>query len=1577
MNSKGLILGTICLLVGILVLAAGTVWAGTINVDANNTACVTGHQADPYSVVYCNIQDAVTDAAANDIIDVAAGTYNESITINTSVSLRGPNVGINPITGTRVPEAILTYAGRVILVNVDDVIIDGFKFENVTAGPAVIDVGTEPYVVVDNLIIRYNLFTNNYGPVIYCGYNPSCTGWLITDNKIDGTTGTNTSGLFLVGPSVTISGNWIGNTAYAGMILDGLTNSTVSSNTVYNVPQQGIQLAGASSNVTISNNNITNANTLHTADKGGIGIYGAAFTGTVNVTGNIVTNSFNGFAVRAGQNITGKDIHVYNNSLTGNTNKAVYHGGTGTLDASGNWYGTNTPAGMAVAVSANVDYTPWLHDGTDQSGDPGFQPDLSYLHVDDTSPQTGPAEYIEEGINMVTGSTIQVEAGTYEEQVYITKSLDLIGVGSKPVIQAPPAATRTTYNITESGRTFDPIIFADGGGGVIDVTVDNFEIDGNNDGGSNTFCGVLFRNTNPGVISNNDLHSLRGTGQETQGILMYGANTDVTVSGNTVTDFSRNGITANVDAQAAISGNTVTGDGPLPSGNWAQNGIQIGFGASGSITGNTITGCSIQDPGWAASGILAYQPSGTIQINGNTTTENEVNIYLGDCSANIEGNTVNATATGTGQTSFYGIIGDPGETKAPKPSVFGDLDGVSKPMSGTKVTYTVTCTDNIVESDGSAGGTGIGIYAGMYGTYDIDFTATGNTVRYWQWGFELYEYAPNNLISAEIHYNNIEGNTDYGIYNYLTETFDATNNWWGSVDGPKDLAGSDEAKLDECYDVSTIKNTVAEISGTLGNDVTEYVEYCPWLGGDAGFDAEIYAGCNDPCDDFCLDFKLSGTDVRFFHFEYPLPACIDYVSSSNTYGSEMVVWQTVMFGDVLHIDGSFDPNFTGANVKIGEICFTHDGSCPNTIQTLTCTYDEVLDGDGNTVDVSPGLAIINVDNTVPDKDHPTGNILPCYSASDDPDWTCWNLSFVKGGEEWQCDLLQATIRIYDDPLCDPGDLVFTHDFFTTTIPGDFNICYPTNQADRDAIWAAIYPTYGDGIYYVRLTVKDDCCNEANNCDAFTFCTDTYTDNYMTCLDAKPAHNHICLEWNYNFDATNAVNLQILRSPYRAGNYPEYVASDPVPDSANDPDWYKVYEGTTTYPCDQLTWFNDDGSGCVTGIPGSKFTDKEGDGDDYGFGTDDDARDIYWYAGFTQDAAGNWSSANMTLGTGADRATSYWLGDVAGVVPGPPDGKVFGVTGDVHRLSAAYGTTPASGTPPWDNTVDYGPESQEHGIGRGIPTPDDVINYKDLKPFSFNYNIVGPSGDCVNWPLPPETPPRKLEMNVEEIAAVWLKQVESNDPEGITFALMLTNPGDATHLFHSRISYDPDVLSLVEVRRGDVGISEGFAEFFRAPITGNGLVDVDLAALGPEGYLVGSGAVAYLDFSYESSEMASVVRLKEAILYDGEGNEVELSPTDVEVESQDAPIPAKFALHHNHPNPFNPTTTIKYDLPQDTHVKLVVYNVRGQKVATLVDGMVQAGSHQVMWNADDLSSGVYFYKITAGNFTEMRKMILLK
>jgi len=88
-------------------------------------------------------------------------------------------------------------------------------------------------------------------------------------------------------------------------------------------------------------------------------------------------------------------------------------------------------------------------------------------------------------------------------------------------------------------------------------------------------------------------------------------------------------------------------------------------------------------------------------------------------------------------------------------------------------------------------------------------------------------------------------------------------------------------------------------------------------------------------------------------------------------------------------------------------------------------------------------------------------------------------------------------------------------------------------------------------------------------------------------------------------------------------------------------------------------------------------------------------------------------------------------------------------------------------------------------------------------------------------------------------------------------------------------------------------------------------------------------------------------------------------------------PAKFELSQNYPNPFNPTTNIKFALPEAGNVKLAVYNLLGQKVADLVNRSMEAGFHNITFNGSNLTSGIYIYRLEAGNNVMIRKMQLVK
>lgn len=111
------------------------------------------------------------------------------------------------------------------------------------------------------------------------------------------------------------------------------------------------------------------------------------------------------------------------------------------------------------------------------------------------------------------------------------------------------------------------------------------------------------------------------------------------------------------------------------------------------------------------------------------------------------------------------------------------------------------------------------------------------------------------------------------------------------------------------------------------------------------------------------------------------------------------------------------------------------------------------------------------------------------------------------------------------------------------------------------------------------------------------------------------------------------------------------------------------------------------------------------------------------------------------------------------------------------------------------------------------------------------------------------------------------------------------------------------------------------------------------------------------------------------------NELENSLYETEEPLEEEIVPVNVTLS-NYPNPFNPTTTISFSLPEDGDVELSIYNVKGQKVRTLTNEFFVKGLHSIEWNGKDtnnksVSSGIYFYKISADKETAMKKMLLLK
>jgi len=151
-------------------------------------------------------------------------------------------------------------------------------------------------------------------------------------------------------------------------------------------------------------------------------------------------------------------------------------------------------------------------------------------------------------------------------------------------------------------------------------------------------------------------------------------------------------------------------------------------------------------------------------------------------------------------------------------------------------------------------------------------------------------------------------------------------------------------------------------------------------------------------------------------------------------------------------------------------------------------------------------------------------------------------------------------------------------------------------------------------------------------------------------------------------------------------------------------------------------------------------------------------------------------------------------------------------------------------------------------------------------------------------------------------------------------------------------------------------------------------------------------VSYMDIIYDMAENNVTVATLEWTVHVTDGIdtvEATNAPFTVMIDGGDAMsiyleslLPDKFALHQNYPNPFNPVTTLRYDLPENSLVNIIIYDLLGRQVKSLINQTQDAGFKSIIWNATNdygkpVSAGVYLYQIQAGEFVQTKKMVLLK
>ena len=253
---------------------------------------------------------------------------------------------------------------------------------------------------------------------------------------------------------------------------------------------------------------------------------------------------------------------------------------------------------------------------------------------------------------------------------------------------------------------------------------------------------------------------------------------------------------------------------------------------------------------------------------------------------------------------------------------------------------------------------------------------------------------------------------------------------------------------------------------------------------------------------------------------------------------------------------------------------------------------------------------------------------------------------------------------------------------------------------------------------------------------------------------------------------------------------------------------------------------------------------------------------------------------------------------------------------------------------------------------------------------------------------------------------WLQIDQNIDPEAeitpsaneiyVKVRFMTTGTPTNNDQFHVCVKVDPDFLNNLGVHT--VVSSPGqIGDFWFQENVSNGVpsaavaydtwhwqkIVVDGSSISVTAWADGEDMPDTATYSYEAlttTEYASFILVG---VTDDDSSSVQVDeiwynerPAGLEI-SDEAPIASRYELGQNYPNPFNPTTHIRFNIPETVNAKLTVFNVMGEEVATLVNGVMQAGGHTVSWNAASMPTGVYFYQLESGNFSQTKKLLLVK
>lgn len=680
--------------------ASGDVYTTAVGNDANN-----GTPSTPY----LTIQAAVDAANDGDTVYVDAGYYNENVSINKELTLLGAGKTLSTIDGDNAASG----SGAIFLPS------GGSNIQIGAMGQGFHVIGLDGPSGIEKAAIYLQ------------GAQTNIT---IIDNEIEARGDAALMGEYNAANDNVV----IDNNHFTGQTFNGANPAGVGFSAQFslpNVPRQAVVFGGGSSttntqNFTFTNNEVStvtggqsitdnSGNPIAPTDQGNMMV-------TLDVIGTnlIQGNTFNGTTVsyRAALRTRGTGYTIDYNIFDGN-----YFVGMSTAanavtatnnywgDASGPYHAINNPCGLGKAVPNNVTFAPFYTDASLTTTSSSSAPSVTNI-----SQNTSHCS-IQAAVDAANATdTIVASAGTFTEQVEISKDLVLMGQGMGATI-IKGAANMPLY-FTTSANNY-PIVYVHD---AADVIIKDLTVDGDGKGNSNyRYQGIAYSNA-AGTIDGVEVTSVIETpfNGNQHGIGIFadasaGTARTLTVINSIVTDCQKNTLSlSGADLTGIITDNQFIGAGaigtPLP----AQNGIQFYGTAGGEIKNNIVKGFWYTPNTWTATGMLLYSNLGSIEVDGNDLDSNDAHIYAYNGNATITNNDM--------KDGNYGVIAY---------------------SYGTNMSATIA-NNAIMDVE-----TGVGVYEGN-----------------------------GTAATATVNENSLTGITGFAIENGTAATVDATCNWYGTAD---------------------------------------------------------------------------------------------------------------------------------------------------------------------------------------------------------------------------------------------------------------------------------------------------------------------------------------------------------------------------------------------------------------------------------------------------------------------------------------------------------------------------------------------------------------------------------------------------------------------------------------------------------------------------------------------------------------------------------------------------------------------------------------------------------------------------